>query len=211
MAATLGSDVHVWCVPWRGVSAEALFRPLIAAYASVPADDLPIVRGEHGKPWLSAPLGELAFSWSHSGDTALCAIARGDAGFELGVDIERVRPRPRLLALAERFFSPSEAALLRSCTEETRLDMFLALWTSKEAVLKAHGGGLSYGLHRASFHVVEGRAHPVAFDGAIAPATAWTVQPLDVRAGFAGAIAWRGASRTVRLMTQDTEPFPSTP
>ncbi|MBB3226617.1 4'-phosphopantetheinyl transferase [Luteibacter sp. Sphag1AF] len=210
-AASLGTDVHIWQVPWNGVSAEALFRPWLAAYASVDASSLSVVRGPHGKPWLEAPFDDLSFSWSHSGDQALLAVGRGEPGFQLGVDIERVRARPRVLALAERFFSADEFVLLSARDEPERLDGFLALWTAKEAVLKANGGGLSYGLHRASFRMEGGVAAPEQFDGEIAPADAWCVRSLEVGRGFVASVAWRGVARTVRFMNGEPAVFTTAP
>jgi 4'-phosphopantetheinyl transferase len=192
-------EIHVWQARWTSGQGELPFVSLLAAYAGPDAPAM--ARGEHGKPYFPAPLDRLGFNWSHSGDRALFAIGRGGDGFELGVDIERVRPRPRALQLAERFFAPDETAMLAALPEERRLDTFLRLWTAKEAVLKAHGGGLSYGLHRVSFALGDGSVTPVAFEGEIAPPTAWRIEPLDLDAASVAAVAWRGSERTVRVFT----------
>lgn len=159
------------------------------------------MRGPHGKPCFSPPHDTLGFSWSHSADTAVLAVGRGPSGFELGVDVETRRPRARALELARRFFAPAEAAMLETLDDAGRLSTFLTLWTAKEAVLKAHGGGLSYGLHRVAFDVEADRAVTRHFDGEIGPAEAWTVLPLDLGDMRFGAVAWRGPSRTVRVFT----------
>lgn len=195
----LDDDIHVWRLPWPGGTGEAHFAAWIAAYAGTQAPA--IVRAAHGKPVFSPPYDDLGFSWSHSGDTAVLAVGRGGAGFQLGVDVETVRPRARALELAHRFFAADEAAWLESLPEDRRLAGFITLWTAKEAVLKAHGGGLSYGLHRAAFTVRDGRALPMAFDGDLGPADAWQVQPLPLGEGRQGAVAWRGTERRVRVFT----------
>lgn len=192
-------DIHVWCTPWPGGKGETHFAALVAAYAGPGAPD--IVRGDQGKPRLPPPFDGLGFSWSHSGDVAVLAIGRGPAGFLLGVDVETERPRARALELARRFFAADEAAWLESLPEDRRVAGFLALWTAKEAVLKAHGGGLSYGLHRAAFTLRGNQALPLVFDGDLGPADAWQVRPLALGEGRRGAVAWRGGERRVRVFT----------
>jgi 4'-phosphopantetheinyl transferase len=192
-------EIHVWQTRWSSGSGELPFVSLLAAYAGTEAPA--IERGEHGKPRFPAPFDRLGFNWSHSGDRALFAIGRGGAGFEVGVDIERVRPRARALELARRFFAPDETSMLEALPVEGQLQGFLRLWTAKEAVLKANGGGLSYGLERVAFELGNGAATPVAFEGEIGPASAWRVEALDADAECVAAVAWRGSERKVRVFT----------
>ncbi|WP_206781402.1 hypothetical protein, partial [Vibrio sp. T9] len=62
-------------------------------------------------------------------------------------------------------------------------------------------GGLSYGLHRVSFALGDASVAPVAFDGEIAPASAWRVGVFDVGSDCVAAVAWRGSERRIRLFT----------
>jgi 4'-phosphopantetheinyl transferase len=71
------------------------------------------------------------------------AIAEGT---EVGVDVEPTDRRAESMKLAERFFAPEEVALLRAVEGEARRDLFFAIWTLKEAVIKATGQGLSRAL-----------------------------------------------------------------
>lgn len=155
--------------------------------------------GEHGKPTLAAPFAHVGFSWSHSGDNALLAVGIGLA--EIGIDLERQRPRPRVMELARRFFAAEEANALESMPDATRLAAFLSLWTAKEAVLKAHGGGLVYGLDRVVFDLA-GSPVPVRFDGEIGPAARWHVRPLALMEGFHAHLAWSGPERRIIFMNE---------
>jgi len=193
------TEIHIWRSTWSGGAGETAFARLIGAYAG--ADAPAIVRGEHGKPHLPHPFDTLGFNWSHSGELALLAVGVGPPGFQLGIDVETVRPRPRALELSQRFFAADETATLAGLEGDARLAAFIRLWTVKEAVLKAHGGGLSYGLHRASFALDGDVATPLAFDGEIAPASAWQVHPLDLGPDVVSAVAWRGEPRRVRVFT----------
>ena len=192
-------EIHIWRCRWAGGAGERAFAGMLRGYAG--DEGAPIERGEHGKPRFPAPHDALGFSWSHSGDVALLAVGRGPAGFEVGVDVETVRPRARALELSRRFFAPAETARLAALTDDSRLQGFLTLWTAKEAVLKAHGGGLSYGLHRVSFSLNEDGATPESFEGDVGSAREWRVRPLSLGEGLVAAVAWRGGTRTLRVFT----------
>ena len=134
---------------------------------------------------------------SHSGDRALLALAQGVA---VGVDLELPRPRQRFMALAQRYFCASEVSALCECPEPERLRMFYALWTAKEAVLKAAGVGIAHGLARAVMRLDGGRWRPTRFGGALGPARAWHLEALALPAPLVGHLAWCGPMRQLHLV-----------
>ncbi|MFZ5654768.1 MAG: 4'-phosphopantetheinyl transferase family protein [Pseudomonadota bacterium] len=91
-----------------------------------------------GQPYL--PDSRLAISLSHSGTRVACAIGRTAA---LGVDLEAIRPRPRLAAFARRFCSAAELERLEALAGARRRAAFHEIWTLREAWLKATGVGLA--------------------------------------------------------------------
>ena len=186
-----GTAVDVWRLPGDA------WRPVLARYAGLAADALTLTTDSYGKPHLAAPIA-LGFNLSHCGDVVLLAIARG---LEPGVDVEALRPRPRVLQLARRYFTADEAAALAALPVDDREPAFYRLWTAKEAVLKALGRGLSFGLDRVGFQLEAGgtAVRPAQFAGAAAPASGWQLHALAPTPGHLGALAWRGAPRMVRL------------
>ena len=80
------------------------------------------------------PGSAISFSLSHSQSFAVVAVA--DSA-RVGVDIEVIRPRARLDALAKRVLSPAEHADWLDYPPTARLRAFLERWTAKEAYLKA--------------------------------------------------------------------------
>jgi 4'-phosphopantetheinyl transferase len=95
----------------------------------------------HGRPSVDGD-DRVSFSVSHSGAFAVIALAAGDV--RVGVDVEEVRPRRRLDALAARVLNDDEyAAWLALDPGDERLRAFLRVWTAKEAYLKALGIGIS--------------------------------------------------------------------
>ena len=87
----------------------------------------------------------LQFNISHSHELALCAITASRA---IGVDIEYLRPLPDAEPLAQRFFSKAEHARIQALPADEQAQVFLRLWTGKEAYLKATGKGLSHPLNQ---------------------------------------------------------------
>jgi 4'-phosphopantetheinyl transferase len=153
----------------------------------VPAAAIELHRDTLGRPRLAGALQGWDVSWSHSGEGLL--IALGDK-VDVGVDLERARPRPRALELAERFFHSTEHDWLRGLPEPDRNEAFLRLWCAKEAVLKAHGRGIAYGLDKFGLADLEGglaMTHPHAGLGG-----PWSVHEWAPRPGYRAALAWRG-------------------
>jgi 4'-phosphopantetheinyl transferase len=91
---------------------------------------------------LNAPGCKLTFSSS-----AGASLAAASANFEVGVDIERIRPIENVVALARRFFTEVEASLIEALPTHRQNIAFLKHWTAKEAGLKAMGRGIVSGLN----------------------------------------------------------------
>lgn len=101
-------------------------------------DDNIIVSPE-GKPSLS--VGKPCFSLSHGGDYTV--LATDESG--IGADIEKIREvNP---AISKRFFTPEEA---KYASDDKK---FFEIWTRKESIVKADGGGIAGGF--LSFSVCE--------------------------------------------------------
>jgi 4'-phosphopantetheinyl transferase len=159
----------------RFVLRRAALREILGRRLGVAASELRFAHGPHGKPALPG----VTFNLSHSGDVGVCAVA--DAR-EVGVDVERIRTDLDVQPLAERFFTAAERAALR----EAPSSAFFALWTLKEAVLKAWGTGLS--VPPESVDVSGALAGEAPVNGR------WTVRALAGRDGVAAGLALEGAA-----------------
>src|SRR5690606_42164064 len=114
-----------WTPHRHGTPAEALVRPWLAEALGIPPATLPLRRDAHGRPRLGTPAAGVDVSWSHSGERLLVALGHG---VQVGADLELLRPRPRALALAERFFVRSETEALLSLPAAAREAAFVPLW-----------------------------------------------------------------------------------
>jgi len=181
-----------------GLRGEPQVRDLLAAWLGDRAAPPPIARDAWGRPRLQAPFEDLDAGWSHSGEQLLLALGRDVV---LGVDLERQRPRPRALELAQRFFAPAETQRLHALAPDAREAAFLRLWCAKEALLKAHGRGLAFGLHRLEFAVVDANdgdsdgagssLRLLACDPELGEPAQWQLREWTPQPGYLAALAWR--------------------
>ena len=178
---------------YKRAAAEAVRERLVA---ELPGIDLGIMRrGPNGKPYLPPPYERIGFNPSDSGGWCLIGLVE-DA--DIGVDLEARRTRPKALAVARRHFQPMEVAWLEAQSDTDHA--FLRLWTLKEALFKAIGRGLGYGLGNACFQPSsDGQLRLVALTGDAAPAERWQCRELAIGDALVGAAVWSGATRKVRL------------
>ena len=194
-----GQTIHLWRLPYAMSQGRVPFLELLAAYLDLPASSVVLDQDARGKPRLAQEAPDasirLEFNWSHSGDFALLAVARDCA---LGVDVERFGKKPRSLEIARRFFDVSEADALEPLAPDARDRAFISLWCAKEAVLKAVGEGLSFGLARLAFTRRSDADWALArVDPALGDARDWRLAGFDVAPGYRGALAWRGPPRAI--------------
>lgn len=201
VAARLGDDIHLWRIPYLPQERRAPLAAVLGAYLGVAADAVVLHAHDGGKPRLAGSPGvvgdmaSLEFNWSHSGRYALIALARH---LPLGVDIEQLAKRPRVLEIARRYFHADEAADLAALDSAQRGPAFIALWCAKEAVLKATGAGLAFGLARVAFRYDPASAwRLVHADPALGGADAWQLAGFGAAEGYRGALAWRGPPRNI--------------
>ncbi|MET4575545.1 4'-phosphopantetheinyl transferase family protein [Ottowia thiooxydans] len=154
----------------RYLVTRAMVRKVLSRYADVAPKAWNFENNAYGRPEISGlhtQASGLRFNLSHTGGLIVLAVCRA---FEMGVDVEHL-DRKAALGVAERFFSPVEAAELASLGLELQSQRFFDYWTLKESYIKARGMGLSIPLDRFSFafptpETVSLRTDPVLGDDA---------------------------------------------
>ena len=193
-------EIHVWfcaaATDGTGRNAGEWLRRRLAGYLGGAPERVGLERGEHGKPFLPER-PDLQFNLAHSGGALLFAIARAQP---LGIDIETDARRRPALELARRFFCAAEADALARLDAARRQAAFLELWSCKEAVVKALGRGIGFGLDRLAFDLdqcgVPQRLNVI--DSSAGAAAEWQIVRLEPASGYRGALAWRGPSLGLR-------------
>jgi 4'-phosphopantetheinyl transferase len=162
----------------------ALFRdrgrvsPLNGLEIQAAADGAPQAIYDQDGQRLAGP----TISLSHAGKRALCALS--PSASRLGADIERVEPRDA--RFVEDYFAPEEIELVEQVRPALHDLHVSAIWSAKEAVLKALRVGLTVDTRAVICRVLPAAARPdtwVRFSVALDPAL-W---PGPALAGW-----WRG-------------------
>jgi 4'-phosphopantetheinyl transferase len=175
----------------RYIAGRGMLRLLIGRYLQQAPEALDFSYSKYNKPGL--PGSELQFNLAHSGELALFAFGLHDA---LGVDLEAERPLRDALAIARRFFSPSERESLASLPEDQQASAFFRCWTRKEAFIKAVGEGLSYPLDGFDVTLLPGEpARLLTVRGSEDEARSWTVRHLEPAPGYVAALVARGPGK----------------
>lgn len=176
-----------WFEHRHGTPSDPVVRGWLAGVLGGDAAGPAIDRDPHCRPRLRQP--GIDANWSHSGDRLLVAVGEG---LRVGADVERLHHRPRALELAQRYFTADEAGWLATHAGDARDTAFLRLWCAKESVLKAHGRGIAFGLHRLAFAAGDdGALRLVDCDPALGDAASWTVREHVPEPGYLAAFAWR--------------------
>lgn len=181
----------------RFTTGRGMLRRILSRYMDTAPEQLGFSYGPQGKPEIAAPAGSaINFNVAHSEDELLIGVTRGRM---IGVDVEHIRPMPDMLALAARFYAPSERDLLMSLAPDQQAVVFFALWTCKEALLKACGKGISDSLSQVEVSL--GEAGHASYKSAAAdlPTGHWVLRTLDTVPGYAAALAAEQSIANIRL------------
>ena len=179
-------------------AARARLREILADYHGESADTLELAEGVHGKPRLAG--SAWAFNLAHCGDRALVAVAHG-AG--VGVDLERERDDVDVVPIVKHYFSPHEREDFERQPAARRCAWFFRQWVAKEAVVKAHGGGLTIAPNLFAVQFEDAHRGRVLSPGAD-PGDHWHVRMLDAGPGWHAAVAFDGLPRALRFRSRDT-------
>ena len=152
----------------RWIASRVFLRSVLERYSGIDAADVKLATAPGGKPHLVGDA--VRFNLSHSGDLAVCAVARER---EVGADVELLRVGVDTVAIARRAFSQELSDEIASSAEAERTDRFFAAWTQHEARVKCFGSGLTGQPGEAE--------EPVA------------IAPVPVGEGYAAAVAVAGA------------------
>lgn len=171
----------------RQLAALLFVRNSLAQRLDLPPARLPLRRSEGGKPMLD-PAGWAAlgrrdepphYNLSHCGGLALLAIAAVPVGVDLETRIVAARP-----ALAAKLLDDTERQFWERLDAATAVEALTIAWVRKEAVLKAAGLGLRFGLRRLSVGWEEGGAQVD-----LGAPGRWQVNDVEVQAGYRAAVA----------------------
>ena len=203
-------EVHVWWIPFKSdfelsiLSDDELermkrfrnsqhgaeygcyrseLRKLLSLYLPGNSAKFEFSYSDYGKPNIKNT--DIAFNLSHSRQHAVCAITKNQP---IGIDCEAVTDLPDMRAMASVVFTEVEKRALFQLPITRQKDYFYQLWTSKEAVLKAMGTGLTFAA--MSIQVGTSCASLVSLLG-VEDYGQWQIMPLRAPTGYLATFATR--------------------
>ncbi len=161
-------------------------RRLLAQRLAAEPNSLSFLKNGAGKPYLEAH--PVHFNVSHAHGVSLIAIA---AAGPVGVDVEAVRNLDSREAMARRWFHPAEVTALEQRNWDQ--EAFFVLWTAKEAVVKALGTGLGFGMDEVRIDLDQELRPTLGQLGKSAdPPKSWQLISRTVSRGHRAAVAYQG-------------------
>jgi len=173
----------------RFVMGRGELRQLLSRYLGLSPIEVDIGYGSDGKPFCAnqPPERGICFNLSHSENVAALAIS---SGFEVGIDVEQVRPIEEGMPL--QVFSDQERAQFSALPNAERQEVFFESWARKEACLKALGTGFILPPTHFEFDLsIRGDTTPRAVGGEADEALHWCIRALSFSPTCAGAVAAR--------------------
>ena len=127
------------------IKSTGLLRLLIQLYSKIPAAEISFTQNNFGKPEILTEqnINNLNFNLSNSQHLVCIGFILNEP---IGIDVEVIKPINDYFDVANKFFSDSEIAQLKTFPEEKSLEAFYSCWTGKEAFIKYLGEGLSHPL-----------------------------------------------------------------
>jgi 4'-phosphopantetheinyl transferase len=177
---------------WRFQIARAATRRILGGYLGVPPETVGIDIDAFGKPQLAASTlpddRRVHFNVSHSGRWILAALARS---FPVGIDVEQVSAERVTDDLIGHIMSDSERRLLQALPQQQRTAAFFNCWTSKEALLKGLGVGLTMALKAIEVSIDPAQpARLIAAPAEHCP-DEWQLHRLEILGPYAATLAFR--------------------
>lgn len=169
------------------VVGRGCLRALLGAVLGRPGSEVAIGVGTHGKPWVEG----VSFNVAHSRGEVLIALSGEGA---VGVDVEWLDPGIEAMEIAQGAFAPGEVAAIAAADD--RVGAFYRCWTRKEAVVKAHGQGLTLDLKG---FVIETEGPGECEVKLPAVGGTYFVRGLGMRSGYVGALAVENGDQTVDM------------
>jgi 4'-phosphopantetheinyl transferase len=173
------------------VAGRYLQRRSLSAHLGLPVEDLHIVAGQHGKPFLAGHENGISFNLTNT--PGLVALAFSRSATLLGIDAEPLAT-PIEAEASLMFCSAAERQVVAASRETERSSLLVAYWTVKESFLKATGTGLLAAPAELTVQFEDGS---IRIDRALSKDEAWHHRLLVTPSGHSIAVSARSPARKV--------------
>jgi 4'-phosphopantetheinyl transferase len=176
----------------RFICIHRFVRQVLAMYLNMAASAIVFSYTEKGKPYLDKQ--ELFFNYSYRKDVGLLAVSGHQ---EIGADVEKKREIRDVDVFADFCFSENEKRIISDAGDDNHHSLF-ALWTMKEALIKALGKGLSTELPKIDLSkFYQSEFNELLIDNN----EYYTIKNVDCGEDYMGAFATKGKVETYMEFT----------
>ena len=119
------------------IASHGALRILLAKKLNILPEEIIYSKNTFEKPLIEVQ--NCFFNLSHSSNFFCVAFSNK---YPIGVDVEQFERNIHWQAIASKFFSDAENEVINNSEEKDQSRYFLAIWTRKEAILKAIGCGM---------------------------------------------------------------------
>ena len=180
------------------IISHGILRKALSKYLKCDPNGIVFAANEFGKPYLEN--ARLKFNLSHSENIALIAITNE---VEVGVDVEAINRKVEYLDLAERFFSQDEFEAIAAYPEKSLPHAFFRCWTSKEAIIKAKGEGLSIPLDSFSVSLNSDGIQKIDLSSKERGSSTWMLAPIEVNESCLASLAYEDKGGEKNIIVRD--------
>lgn len=186
---------------------RALCRVALSSYTDRHPGAWVFASNAYGRPTLAPddPGAHLSFNLSNARGLVACAVT---IGRPVGIDAEDLARNHEGEKIAGRFFSRDETRALRMAPAAERHDLFIRLWTLKEAYVKAKGLGMTLPLDSFSFSCGADRISVVFHDADQNPPDLWRFRAWGVDGRYRVAVAVKCAQDKEQIELRTSEVMP---
>jgi 4'-phosphopantetheinyl transferase len=177
----------------RYLVTRALVRTTLSKYWPIEPNSWSFVRNFYGRPEIAitsetAIAADMSFNISHTSGLIMMGVTLNGT---IGVDVENIEQRKAPLAVAERYFSPSEREALKRTPVASQSERFFEYWTLKEAYVKAMGKGFFISPNEFSCVLHTNSASVSCETAQCEDPAAWRLWQICPAIGYLGAICVR--------------------
>jgi 4'-phosphopantetheinyl transferase len=143
------------------LAGRVMVKIVLGSFLDIVPEAISLKIGKLGKPELSVSISKTPFQFNLSSSAGLVVLAVGTNDM-VGIDIEKMRSLD-IDKVVRRFFTATEADAIYRLIDVKRGAAFFALWTLKEAYIKAVGRGLHIPLDSFSIYTDSKGKHKIKF------------------------------------------------
>ena len=177
---------------------RGLLRLILSKYLVKEPEGLQFMYTPAGKPFLQDT--DVQFNISHSKDFFICGISISG---RIGVDIQDIYSISSTDWIIDNYFSAEEEVYLRSIQPKDIFQKhFFAIWTAKEAYLKAAGLGIRESFNQFSLvpEAEDLQTFKLNLIGSKGKGMKWTLRTIEVAQGYSSALAHDGPISEMRQL-----------